>query len=83
MVAANPKLYLEQEFKIFITAQFRNIPMPSPMILAIMRRAFFAGAQSIYIGMHKSTGLPQSNFIDQVGDEIGNFVIGVVKKNGN
>ncbi len=83
MVAANPTLYLEQEFEIFITAQFRTIPLPSPAILAVMRRAFFAGAQSIYIGMHKSTGLPQSNFIDQVGDEIGNFVIGVVEKNGN
>ena len=80
---SNEAFYLEQEFQTLIAAQWGKETLPSPTVLRILRTVFFAGAQSIYIGIHQSTGLPQSDFINQVGDEIGSFVIGVVEKNGN
>lgn len=47
----------------------------------ILRRVFFAGAQSIYIGIHQSSGIPETEFMDKVGDEIGMFVLSVKANN--
>ena len=82
MVASNQP-YIEHEFQTFIEAQFGMLSAPSPTMLAILRRTFFAGAQSIYIGLHQSSGVPETDFMNEVGDEIGAFVIAVKENNGH
>lgn len=72
--------YVEKEFQTFVNALFKGGKQPSSTALTILRKTFFAGAQSIYIGLHESDGLPKTDFIDQIGDEIGTFVLEVIQK---